>query len=176
MKTYISTGHHDSIALLDNLLQIVIEEAGGFFNLGHDGGFERPGRKLFVNQGLDFVNVGRSLDKGKGDPVDSNGKHVFQVTAILGCQRTDFENRIGRVDPLAVLDLSRDFDEAIEVVGSLFRNCEFDFPVVHQQVVANFGGLDNFGVGELDALVVAFRRVRVQAKDLTRDEGFTRRV
>lgn len=171
--TQISTRHHDSVASSHNLLEIVIQKARGLFNLGHDSGSESSGGQFFVNQGIDFINIRGSLDERKRNPVDTNSQHVLQVTAVLGCEGTNLENRVGSVDSLAVLDFSRNIDIALEVVGALGNDAKFDLAVVNEQKVTDFGGLDDLWVGQLTAVLVALGFVRIETEQLILIEVFS---
>ena len=52
------------------------------------------------DQTLNLHDIFRSLHKGKGDPIHANAQHEFQIFAILGCEGTNLEHRVGCVDTL----------------------------------------------------------------------------
>jgi len=166
ISTYIPTRHHDTVAQLHNPLQVVVGKARRLFDLGHDGRLEGILGQFLVNQVVDFFNVGRGLHKTERHPVHADREHVLQVTAIFGCQRRDLKHGIWGVDPFAVLDLAGHVDGALQVVGPFGRDGELDLAVINEQVVADFGGGNDFGVRELDARVVALGGVEIQAKGL----------
>jgi len=59
--TQVTTGDHDSIAEVDNLMKTVTVKAGWLFNLGHD--MRSHSRVVRSNQVLNLYNVLRALYK-----------------------------------------------------------------------------------------------------------------
>mmetsp|Transcript_88593 Transcript_88593/g.173290 ORF Transcript_88593/g.173290 Transcript_88593/m.173290 type:complete len:329 (+) Transcript_88593:742-1728(+) len=171
--TQISTGNHDTVAKVDQSLQIVSVKAGRLFNFGHDTRFEVTLGDFGINDGSDLFNIFGTLHKGQSDPIDTNFQHVIKIASILGSKRTDFQNGIRSVDSLAITNLSWYLDDTIKVTFSLSSNSETNFAIVHQKSMSHFTGLDNFGVGKLDTSVVTHGRIQIQSEALSLLKKFT---
>ena len=96
----------------------------------------------------------------------SNPEHVVQIRPVLGGERRYLKNRVGSVDTLAVLDLSRHVNVALQPTLPLVNDCKLHLTVVDQEFVTDLTRGNDLGVGEFHALVVSLGVVQVEAEFL----------
>lgn len=150
LDTQVSSGNHDTVGLLQNLVKVV--DTLLVLNLGDD----LDALALLaehVSDGLDVV--GGSDERGK-DHVDTVLNTKLEIGLVLLGQSGEIDIGAREVDTLSRRDLT--VVESLDLEGlavNLLENLEGQNTVVNEDDLANVNLLDNVGVVNVHDLIVA---------------------
>lgn len=150
LDTKITSGNHDTVGLLENLVKVV--DTLLVLNLGDD----LDALALLtenVSDGLDIV--GGSNERGK-DHVDTVLNTESEIGLVLLGQSGEIDISAGEVDTLSRRDLTVVEGLDLEGLGvNLLDDLEGKNTIVNEDDLANVNLLDNVGVVNVHDLVVA---------------------
>ena len=142
----IAARDHHTIGQFENFAQSLYSLR--LFNLGAQG-------PMPAHQAAGFGQIFGTLDKRQGNPVCPMGDGKGEILAIFFGQGRDRNFRIGHVDALAIGYDPANFDRAEDGVGIGADHPQANFAVVNQEPLPLVHQIEEFGVRQADARVIA---------------------
>src|SRR5262249_15119576 len=134
----ITASNHDCIGEANDVLDLI--EGRGLLDLRHEPG-------PITDQSARLDHVAWLLHEGQGDPIDAESQSEGEVGAILRGQRRKVQNRIGKVDSLAVRDHASHNNLGFDVVVSETGHAYPDAAVIDQEIMSRGDGGEDFRMG-----------------------------